>query len=245
MNRIFKSWRRLVVLTPLIFSLTSPAEANTKESAKNKQSSEQSSLSTIAPADLKLLNALDETYRSKSMSMKVTRVSKVPSLGMERKTTGTLWISKGRLRMELDGDQKSLLIVNKKNLWAVTYPDPDFDDGKIQVIRADTTSKKGRSQSLLTLLSQGGFLKFFIASAVEKQKNGEMLFFLTPREEQVDFKRAQIKVSADGKQLIFLKYWDANDNEVEMTFSEFKKESFIDNGKFEYTPPANADVISM
>lgn len=245
MNHILKSWRRLAVLSLLLIALVNPATANAKGNAKKGQSSNKLSASTIAPADLKLLEALDEAFRSQSMTMKVTRVSKVPDLGLERNTNGTLWISKGRLRMELDGDQKSLLVVNKKNLWAVTYPDADFGDGKVQVIRADTSSKKGRSQNLLTLLSQGGFLKFFIAAAVERQKNGDVLFFLSPREEQAEFKRAQIKVSANGKELKLLKYWDANGNEVEMTFSEFKKESSIDNGKFEYTPPANADVMSL
>ncbi len=240
MNYILKSSLRLAILSCLFMSIVSLAYSAGATGQKDKAVP----TSALAPADLKLLSKLDETYRSQSMSMKVARTTKVPDLGIERTTSGTLLVSKGRLRMELDGDQKSLLVINKKNLWAVTYPDADFG-GRVQVIRADVNSKTGRSQSLLVLLSQGGFQKFFIASGAEKQKDGEVLFFLSPKEDQVDFKRAQIKVSADGTKLTFLKYWDAKGNEVEMAFSDFKKESSIDSKKFEYTPPADADIISL
>lgn len=205
----------------------------------------KSAVTSVSKADLKLLETLDKSYRQQSMSMKVERTTKVAIVGSERKNAGTLLISKGRLRMELDGSQKSLLVVNDKTLWAVTFPDEDFQDGKLQVIRADTTSKQGRSQNLLSLLSQGGFLKFFTVAAVEREKNGDSVFFLSPKKEQVDFKSAQVKVSADGKKLLFLKYWDNRDNEVEMAFSDFKPEKSVAKEKFQYTPPSNADVMSI
>src|SRR3989338_5392789 len=100
--------------------------------------------------------------------MKVKKTTKIPLLEQERHAKGTLWISNGRLRMELEGAEKSLLVVNKKNLWAITYPPAEFKDAAVQVIRADTSTKKGRSQNFVALLSQGGFLKFFNATAVEK-----------------------------------------------------------------------------
>lgn len=199
----------------------------------------------VAASDLKLLKVLDETFKSKNIEMSVDKVVKIPLLGQERKTHGKLWISSGRVRMTLDGSEKTLLIVNKINIWAVTFPPVEFKDAAIQVIKADAAAKNGKSQNLIAVLSRGGFLKFFVASAVQKEPGGSVVFFLNPRREVTEFKRAQVKISNDGKKLLELNYWDDRDNETRFSFSDFKFDKKPDDKMFIYSPPANAEILNL
>lgn len=215
------------------------------KAAPKAEAKATSGIKKITDHELKLLKILDSTYQAKNAEMKVEKTTKIPMLDQERKTTGTVWISAGRLRMELEGSEKSLLVVNKRNLWAITYPPAEFKDAALQVIKADTSTKKGRSQSALSLLIMGGLTKFFDATAAQTEDNGDVLFFLSPKQEQTDLRRAQVRVSSDGKKLLGLNYWDDRDNETRMVFTDVKFVNKVDDKLFNYTPPANADVMTM
>lgn len=212
-----------------------------------RQESATGSLQPASSADLKTVKALDKKYQDAPLvEMDVEKLVKLGLLGTEKKSAGKITMSKGRLRMELEGDEKSLLVINSKKFWAVTFPGAEFKDAPVQVITGDMGSKKSQSQSMLSLLTQGGFLKFFNATGVQKGADGESVFFLQPKKEQTDFKRAQLKVSADAKEIRELRYWDQRDNETVMAFKSVK----FGNQKpkdqtFSYTPPSNAEIMKM
>jgi len=239
----------LTIATSLASAPTSKAPTHGKaaagQTARKAEAPAAGEIKKITARELKLLKTLDATYQAKNAEMKVTKITKIPLLDQERKTSGTAWISSGRLRMELDGSEKSLLVVNKHNLWAVTYPPAEFKDAALQVIKANTSTKKGRSQSAISLLSMGGLTKFFDATAAQTEANGDVLFFLSPKQEQTDLRRAQALVSADGKKLLALNYWDDRDNETRMVFTDVKFVKKADDKLFDYTPPANADVMNL
>jgi outer membrane lipoprotein-sorting protein len=200
----------------------------------------------ISDKDLQLIKTLDSSYQnSKAISMRVEKTLKAGLLNQVRKASGKLFLSGGRVRLELEGSEKTLLVVNKQNLWAVTYPGPEFKNAAIQVIKGDTTSKKTHSQSMVGLLSLGGFLKFFSPTGVQVNADGSQVYFLQPRAEQTDFKRAQLTVSKDGKRILQLRYWDERDNETDFLFSDVKFGAKVDDKMFNYSPPANADVMNL
>ncbi len=196
--------------------------------------------------DMKIIRALDGSYqKAASVKMDVDKTLKLGLLQQERKAKGSLLISSGRLRLELTGEEKTLLIVNNKNYWAVTYPSAEFKEAPVQVIEGLMSTKKGRSQSILGLLTQGGFLKFFNVSGVQKEKSGETTFFLQPQKSASEFKRAELKVSADGKEIRELHYWDERDNETLLAFKgvNFGKKPADTNFNFE--APPGAEVMKM
>ena len=196
--------------------------------------------------DMKIIRALDDSYqKAASVKMDVDKTLKLGLLQQERKAKGSLLISSGRLRLELTGEEKTLLIVNNKNYWAVTYPSAEFKEAPVQVIEGLMGTKKGRSQSILGLLTQGGFLKFFNVSGVQKEKSGETTFFLQPQKSASEFKRAELKVSADGKEIRELHYWDERDNETLLAFKgvNFGKKPADTNFNFE--APPGAEVMKM
>lgn len=201
---------------------------------------------TANKVDEKKLKTLTTRYRTaKSVTMKVEKSLKLGLLGEDRKSSGKMTIANGQLRLELEGAEKTLLVVNKKNLWAVTFPPPEFKDAVVQVIKADTMSSKAKSQALTGLLGAGEFSKSFKATAVQTTEAGEVNYFLSPVKDQADFKRAQLRVSKDGKQIVELKYWDERDNETSFQFSDSTFGKKADPKLFEYTPPANADVMTL
>jgi outer membrane lipoprotein-sorting protein len=205
-----------------------------------------SEIQAVTKADTKTLDALNKRYKdAASITMAVQKNLKLGLLAQEKKSSGRIWISKGRMRMELDGPEKTLLIVNKKNLFAVTYPSAEFKDAPVQVIKADMATKKGRSQNMLSVLTAGGVLKFFTAPSVQLVPNGEKIFFLQPKSDQVDFKRAQMRTSKDGKTITELKYWDVQDNETDLVFSDIQFGTKIPSTQFDFTPPEKAEYLTL
>jgi outer membrane lipoprotein-sorting protein len=205
-----------------------------------------SEIQAVTKADKKVLDDLNKRYKdAASITMAVQKNLKLGLLAQEKKSSGRIWISKGRMRMELDGPEKTLLIVNKKNLFAVTYPSAEFKDAPVQVIKADMATKKGRSQNMLSVLTAGGVLKFFTAPSVQLVPNGEKIFFLQPKSDQVDFKRAQMRTSKDGKTITELKYWDVQDNETDLVFSDIQFGTKIPSTQFDFTPPEKAEYLTL
>ena len=205
-----------------------------------------SEIQAVTKKETKILEDLNKRYKdAKSITMDVQKNLKLGLLGQEKKSTGHIWISSGKLRMELEGTEKTLLIVNKKNLFAVTFPAAEFKDAPTQVIKADMGTKKGRSQNLLSILTTGGVLKFFTAPSVQLIPNGEKVFFLQPKSDQVDFKRAQLRTAKDGKAITELKYWDVQDNETDLVFSDIKFGTKIPATQFNFVPPEKAEYLTL
>lgn len=209
------------------------------------KSSDVPRLVPVSDEDLKMLKALDLAYQKQKVEMAIVKIAKIPLLDQERKSSGHMWISDGRLRMELEGTERNLVIANQKTLWVVTYPPVEFKDAPTQVIKANISTKKGRSQSLIGLLGRGGFLKFFDATGVQKESSGEKLFYLSPKKEQVDVKRLQMKVSADGARILQLNYWDDRDNETKFEFSDFNFQPKIEDKLFKFVPPERSEVMNI
>ncbi len=236
---------QIIVAQASEISLDTPPTAASKAPVESTTGKAKAGVVTAVSKDeLALLKKLDANYQKQSSKMSVKRVTKETLLERTRTEEGTLWLSAGRLRMELNGEHKSVLIVNKKRLWAITYPPAEFKDAKIQVITGETTNSKSRSQSFITLLSQGGFLKFFMATGARKDKNGQVVFFLSPKEAQTAFRRAELTLSFNGKNLESLIYWDDRDNETRMDFTNAKATA-IANDLFTYDPPADADLMKL
>jgi outer membrane lipoprotein-sorting protein len=227
-----------MIIASAIAVASDPAPVKTEITAPSMRMSDKS--------DESKLKSLTAKYRSaKVVTMKVSKTLKLGLLGEERKSQGTMIISNGRLRLELEGAEKTLLVVNRKRLWAVTFPPPEFKDAAVQVIKADTGSTKAKSQALTGLLGAGDFSKSFKTTAVQRTEDKDLRYFLTPVKEQADFKRAQVLLSGDGKTIKSLGYWDERDNETVFQFSETTFGNKVDAKSFDYVPPTNADVMNL
>ena len=230
-----------------------PQKQQAKKAAPKAKPKSKPTPTPKPKTDQQILQEVDAKYqKADAIAMKVDKTLKIGLLGEERKSSGSMWISDGRIRMELESTEKSVLVVNKKNLWAATYPGADFPDAPVQVIKGESTSKKGQSKNALSLLSVGGFLRLFKPSDIKKLADGSKAYTLLPKQGQTsDFKKAQVTVTPDGKAISELKYWDPRDNETQFLFRDVtfdKKEVFgkkIEDKLFDFVPPKNAEIMNL
>ena len=217
-------------------------------SAETKPSLEVVKISTpsvIQPSeeDIGFIRRIDTAYQNaKTVSMDIKKSLKSQLIDSQSNSSGKVMFSKGRMRMEMSEPDKSLVVIDKKHIWVVNYPSGEFKNSALQVIKAEISSKKGRSQNFLGLLTQGGVLKYFNVSGLMKVSDEERIFFLQPNDATVEFKRAQMILNPKTKLITGLRYWDELDNETMFEFSKVKFNQKLDEKIFIYKPPEGADV---
>jgi len=219
----------------------------------------------IAPAT-KEQRTLLEAYQKRmvgagQLRAQVTRKTLIGLLGTEKRAEGSLLLSKGRVRIDLktaETNERQLLIVGNKKFWATTYPPSTLKDAAIQVVTGPIKSKKSGSQGVLALLGKDGFLKSFTVSGVALAEGGEMSYYLQPKQDWVEAKRALLSLVplkkgskpsfTDASQWAVgeMKIWDFQDNETTYFLKDvvIEKKSPADK-EFEFTPPKNADVMPV
>jgi hypothetical protein len=189
----------VVLILMTVARFAEAADKTVEKKPENKAETPQS----LKPADMRTLRSAIVKYQtSQSSIMNVEKKLKMGLLGDEKNSKGKLWMASGKIRMELDGSAKTLLVMNLKNLWAVTYPPAEFKDAAIQVITGQVNTKKGRAQGIVGLLSQGGLLKFFKPTGVQKNTEGEAVYFLQPYKQDADFTRAQVTLAKTANRLL-------------------------------------------
>lgn len=185
----------------------------------------------------------------------VNRKTLIGLLGTEKKASGDLLISQGRVRMDVkteESDERQLLIVGDKAFWAVTYPSKEFKEAAVQVVTGPMKSKKSGPTTFLALLGKSAFLKSFTVTGVGLDKDGGIRYYLQPKTDWVEAKRILLALgpakSGKSSERDFreIKIWDFQDNETQYTLSRVKFESAKAAGeKFNFSPPKNADVMSV
>ncbi len=204
--------------------------------------------SVIQPSDedIGFIRGIDDAYqKAKTLTMDLKKSLKSQLIDSQNDSSGRVMFSKGRMRMEMDAPDKSLIVIDKKHIWVLNYPSGEFKNSAPQVIKADISSKKGRSQNFLSLLTQGGVLKYFNVSGLMKVSDTERIFFLQPNDATVEFKRAQMVLNPKTKLITGLRYWDELDNETMYEFSKVKFNKALKENNFTFKVPEGADVTTF
>lgn len=210
------------------------------EAESVKRIADAPALRPATKADVAKIAAVDKRYRdARSIAMDVSKTLKISALGRERASRGKLLVSRGKMRMEMDSPDRSLLVVDGATAWLVNYPSDEFKGAALQVVKANVGSKKARSQAIIGLLAGGGLLKHFTVVGFDESS---ATYFLQPQKQLVEFTRAQARLSADGKDLAQLSYWDELGNETRMDLSNLRLNVEAPASTFKYAPPADADV---
>ena len=101
----------------------------------------------------------------------------------------------------------------------------------------------------MALLGNDGFLKSFTVSGVGLDKDGGIRYYLQPKVDWVEAQRAllalgpEISGHRDFREILI---WDSQDNETQFTLDKVSLEKQLaPSESFAFTPPANADVMTM
>lgn len=191
------------------------------------------------------LRNVDQKYQNEhGINIKLKKKLVSEMLGTEKKSMGEAWFSKGKMRLEITDPDPSQIIADGKYLWVINPPPKEFKEAKTQVLKAELDSKRARSQGLIQLLTQGGLLKYFKVVGVQDE-GGSVIYFLQPETQSVEFKRSQIRIDKNKKEIIELHYWDKLDNETFYTFETTKFNQKFEDKLFNYKPPKDADIVTQ
>lgn len=178
-------------------------------------------------------------------------------LGQEKLAAGEFLYSKGLVRMDLkapETGERHLLVVGPKAFWAATYPAADLEGAMVQVVTGPVKSKKAASAGFLAILGKDGFLKSFSVSGVSLDKDGGIRYYLQPKADWVEAKRALLALGPElskskkssTRDFREIKIWDFQDNETQFTLSDVKfAKGSVGTEKFEFKPPKDADVMTV
>jgi len=222
------------IISYLCFLIAVQSEAKTKKTIVH----------SVSKQEMLLLRRVDQKYqKSHGIHLGFNKTIVSEMMGSRSESEGEIWLNKGKMRLEIHKPEASKIIAGKSYLWIESAPPKGFEEAKTQVMRASLNSKQAKSQGLLQLLTQGGVLKYFRVSGIQREKN-KVTFFLQPDKQSVEFKRAQIQVVPSSKEISQLRYWDQMDNETVYVFnkSEFNKK--LEKKLFDYKPPKDSELIT-
>jgi len=194
--------------------------------------------------DLITIKEIFKKYRlAKSVKMKVKKSVHMDLLDQDKESSGMLYYSKGKIRLEIKKPHESLLIMNQKIIWMVNQLPEEFG-GELQVtkITSKATSQKSKA-TLALLLSDEKVWKNFFVKKSEKTKN-KSTFWLSPVEssELIDVKKVHLKLDTKNKKIEEIGYWDDIGNITRFKFSSIKFNTKMKKEIFNYVPPKNAEV---
>ncbi|MBY0384037.1 outer-membrane lipoprotein carrier protein LolA [bacterium] len=200
----------------------------------------------VKASEVDLLKKVDGKYlAAKTVTMNVNKTDKTAALEQTKSSEGTLKMKKGKFRLELESadasKEKSMIIVDGKNLWYVTPPLKDVKNSKTQVVKTNLVDKKNKTQSLLRVLTEGGVFRFFeVTKSVEQEDM--VIYFLKPSKPSPEMQKAQMLVDKNKQVIAQLKYWDALENETTYQFTSVTFDQSLKEDLFKYAPPKDAQV---
>ncbi|OQW52408.1 MAG: hypothetical protein A4S09_08620 [Proteobacteria bacterium SG_bin7] len=210
---------------------------------KNKSVLAPVKISKKEQSDDKDLRAVAEKLVSTPLVKMQLKKTVFNAITEEEKThEGDLSVTRGKMRMNILGDENSSVIVNKSEIWIVNYDFENREKAK-QVVHVKSGKDKVQ-QLLLSLLDGDQLLKNF---AIKKsvRKENILMFELEPKSKVDEIVKVQLAVN-DGDYVVkTIQYWDSTENKTKFDFSEVK---FLDKNEpklFAFTPPKGVKVEEL
>lgn len=192
-------------------------------------------------ASVTLDEVVNKYRNSKLVSMDVVKTVKSKVLSKETKFVGRIYLSQAKFRWDTDTPEKTQIIFDGKTIWNIQHPNIELP-GPLQVAKSKVDNNSKKQILLATLLGSGGVKKNFKVLKTENQKD-EKIYFLDPKGEDLQVKDLVIHIS--NKRISNLSYKDDIGNLTEMAFKNIEFGKKEKPKLFNYSPPKNAQVITL
>lgn len=165
-------------------------------------------------------------------------------LGREKISKGTLSYRKGKVRIEMESPEASLLIMDGKTIWLETQLDKEFG-GTVQVSKTKMGPIKKSNTLLASIFDNQRLTKEY--KLVERKEIGEELrLSLEPRKpEGTEIQQLVLWLSSGDRRLKKLVYVDDRENEVTLELEKPKRLEGDLKKIFNYSPPEGAEVTEF
>ena len=195
-------------------------------------------------SELTVLNTSFEKLKKKPTELTVEKIVDLSLLEKETKESGHIWLSSNKLRVELKGESKSILVYDGKIFWVEQIKPEDLGGGTL-VSKISGLKLKTNSVFRLFISSQkiSDTFKF-----VKKTKlNNDTEYELEPKKFEDFPDAAKLKVLLSGKdnRIIQMTYFDELENRTTYKFVSQKTLKNIAKSKFSYSPANGAEVTEL
>jgi len=230
----------LLLFSSLIsFSVVPLAWAKTKSPVKSTKFTNKKSANYLQNVDIKY-------GKAKSLQMKVNKKVFYAAMETEKNFSGNLFASKGNIRLEFLVPARSIMLVNKTEIWAVSFPSGEEakNPGKPEVIHI--ASKKGKTQQAISALLGGDdLLKTFSILGKTDEKGKKVRYRLKPKSKIDEIEKIEIVVDKKREIISLVEYWDEIENKTTYELTEVTFNKKLSDKLFTYTPPVGVKVEEL
>lgn len=186
-----------------------------------------------------LKKTTDVYSKEKGFYSKFRRVQTLALLGETDTAKGELFYSNKRLRLDLKGNDKSMVLITPEVIWNVVYDGDDI---------SSIVKGKPVSNPLLNLLfGDKSNWDNFKVEQIHLNGDRNIDVTLVPKDKKKISYVARVRFKLDKVKNVVknLTYWDDIDNETQLSFTYNRFKDKIDEAKFKYTPPKGAQVSEL
>ncbi|MBX3020415.1 MAG: outer membrane lipoprotein carrier protein LolA [Bdellovibrionales bacterium] len=194
---------------------------------------------TAAPSGVAEVDSVLAKYRKApaiQAEVKKTVVQEV--MGTSHESEGKFYFSKGKLRLDIEKPEKSILVYDGKNIWLESR----LDEKTVEVSRIRSGDIKKTDSLMAALFDRRDVLQGFKLLKVTN-KDGQKTFAFEPK----DTKKTEVRhleVALQNKDIRRITYKDNMENQVTFEFSSLSRGK-VPAGKFTYKPPKGANVTEL
>ena len=191
----------------------------------------------LTPIVKEVQEAMNRSFRSsQAVRAMISRENHIDMLSETTKEEGVLTFSQGRLRLEIQKPEKSLLVFNSPTLWIENHLPKEFGSG-VQVTKINITGSRKKREALLALFFDDMDIWGEFRLEKKEQRKGLSTYVLaTPGFTNIN--RVIVSV-AEGKMGVVKKieYFDHLDNRTSYYFSKIDELKEVADDLFIYDPP--------
>ena len=200
----------------------------------------------ISKKDLKEDSALKDVaakiQKAKLVTMSAKKTVYNAITEGEKTYTGEIAVAKGKMRLNFTEPEKTLVLINPKEIWVANYDLQDKEKAK-QVIHI--VSNKGKIPQLLLAVLGGNSLLNNFSIKKSSRREDHLTFDLAPKQKIEEVTKLQLVVDDKEKQIISIVYWDENDNKTSFDLSKIAFNEKIDSELFKFVPPKGVKVEEL
>lgn len=190
-----------------------------------------------------LKSVLKKYQKADAVKINVGKRVHLALLDENKSSEGTLLLSKGQLRLEIQKPDPSTLIVTKNLIWVISPANKDLGS-KTQIMKISSSNFKKQAKAPLALLmGRPGALDQFVIKS-QKISDSTQNFKLEPKSKDVvgEIVALEIDLDKSGEELKRIAFSDDIENQTSFEFksSDFKAE--INKDTFDFTPSASAEI---
>ncbi|MCB0350487.1 MAG: outer membrane lipoprotein carrier protein LolA [Bdellovibrionales bacterium] len=173
-------------------------------------------------------------------------LSKIVTLALldeTKKSEGRLFFSKGKMRLEIDKPEESIIVMNNNTLWVET-PTPEELGGKTQVIKIRSQELSQQAKAPLAALLGKPSAWDQMKLLKEENKSGVVSLILAPKKENTfgDVVSISLEINRDSNEISKIGYKDDLDNETKFEFQKSNFKAKATKNMFQYVPPKNSQI---